>query len=461
MSGKKLLWYLAVLFLVAGGYFASEWRHSRQQAQEKQEKLVFQVKPGEIRTLTLKSDKGEIRLERTAPGEQATAGDWRLTRPLNSRVDELTLNSLLSAVAELTRQRLLDEAAGDKLKDFGLDKPVFSVQFQVGEQSHELRFGAKAPGGQSIYAQRDAEPRVLLIRLSDKETLDRTLTALRHKGIFALNPAEVTEIRLVRDGNRLIFKKTGEQGWLPQDQTPTKLRADKMEALQRQLADAKAVEFVAEKADDLKKYGLAPAPLRVTWRSGTQEETLLLGGRQGDRYYAQVSGTAPVILVDKSFVENLPASYESLEDRRLWAGPESDVQKLVWGEPNQQMSAIRKDGGWELQPPEQPPPAEAGLKFNLVFWKLKDLEFTRLLPAGAQPGKAPVFLLQLFGAEDKPLFRLAEFPPEKDQTPVAYSLGEKTAMALVPAKALAEVKQALALLSAAGPKGQDQTPAAR
>ena len=78
MSGKRLLFYLAVLLMVAGGYFFSEFRHSRQIAQEKAAKQVFQLKADDIKALTLKSDKGEIQLQRVAaavkPPASSSAG---------------------------------------------------------------------------------------------------------------------------------------------------------------------------------------------------------------------------------------------------------------------------------------------------------------------------------------------------------------------------------------------------
>ena len=197
----------------------------------------------------------------------------------------------------------------------------------------------------------------------------------------------------------------------------------------KQISGAKALEFVAEKADDLKKYGLVPSPaLRLTLLAGGQEETLLLGSKQGDRYYAQVSGTAPIILVDQSLVEKLPTSYEALEDRRLWAGADTEVQKVVWGTPDKLMTAVRDQNGWSiLNADNSPARQESAMKFNLVFWRLKDLEFTKLLPAAdTKKDKNPLFTLQLFGPEDKPLFRLDEISADKDQVQVTFSQGEKT-----------------------------------
>jgi hypothetical protein len=475
MRGEKLLLYLAVLLLVAGGYFYSESRYSRQAAQEKAAKQVFKVKVSDINALTLKSDKGEIQLQRVAateklpaPSTSATpvpspqAGEWQITKPIAVKADELTINSLLSALTELKLQRHLDEVSSDKLKEFGLEKPIFTLEFQIADQTHQLHFGHKVPGDQNIYAQKDTDPRVLLIRFTDKETLARTLTDLRTKKIFTFTPEQVTEIRLIRNQDRLTLQKTEASEWTPGEQLKAKLRTDKINALLGQISGAKALEFVAEKADDLKKYGLVPSPtLRLTLMNGKQEETLLLGNKQGERYYAQISGTSPIIQVDKSLLENLPASYEALEDRRLWAGQDAEVQKVIWGTPDKQITAVRDKNGWNIQMPDKPPHRESTMKFSLALWRLKDMEYSRLQNSVDNKNSAPVFTLQLLGPEDKRLFRLEEFAGEKDQIKVIFSQGEKTLTTLIPAKALAQLKETLEGLTASAPKNQEKSPATK
>jgi Domain of unknown function (DUF4340) len=459
MRGEKLLLYLAVLLLVIGVYFYTESRQSRQLAEEKASKQVFQVKVADINAITLKNDKGEIDLERVSEAEKPAAPSkpetpasgpaedkWRLTKPIATKADELTITSLLAALTDLKMQRHLDDVPNDKIKEFGLDKPLFTLEFQAASQTHQLRFGQTAPGNQNIYAKKDDESRVLLIRVADKETLDRNLTALRAKDIFSINPEKVSEIRIIRHDDRLIFHKTSLANWTPGNDLKIKLRDEKINSLLKQISGVKAAEFVAEKADDLKKYGLVPSPaLRLTLLADGQEETLLLGSKQGDRYYAQVSGTAPIILVDQTLAEKLPTSYEALEDRRLWAGPDTEVQKVVWGTPDKLMTAVRDQNGWSILNPDNAPAGqESAMKLNLVFWRLKDLEFTKLLPtADTKKEKGPLFTLQLLGPEDKLLFKMAEFSEDKDQAKVTFSQGEKALTGIVSGKAFSQLKDAL------------------
>ena len=75
------------------------------------------------------------------------------------------------------------------------------------------------------------------------------------------------------------------------------------------------------------------------------------------------------------------------------------------------------------------------MKFSLAFWRLKDLEFTKLLPTPIlKKKKGPVFAVQLFGPEDKSLFNLEEFSEDKDQVQAIFSQEDKTSTGLIPAQ---------------------------
>ncbi len=145
-------------------------------------------------------------------------------------------------------------------------------------------------------------------------------------------------------------------------------------------------------------------------------------------------------------MEKLPASYEALEDRRLWSGQDTEVQKVVWGAPDKLRTAVRDQNGWSiLNGDDKPARQEPGMKFNLVFRRCKDLEFSKILPAAQiKKDKGPVFTLQLSGPEDKKLFTLEEFSEDKDQIKVSFTQGDKTLAGLVPAKGLSQLKETLA-----------------
>ena len=84
------------------------------------------------------------------------------------------------------------------------------------------------------------------------------------------------------------------------------------------------------------------------------------------------------------------------------------------------------------------------MKFNLVFRRCKDLEFSKILPAAQiKKDKGPVFTLQFSGPEDKKLFTLEEFSEDKDQIKVSFTQGDKTLAGLVPGKGLSQLKETI------------------
>lgn len=442
MSLRRLVLYFLVLLLAAGGYFASESYHRRQEAQQEAAKKVFQVKAEEIRSLSLKTDRGEIRLER----DPANPESWELVQPLKSAVDRVTLKAVLDTLANLKSQRRLADIPADRWPEFGLDKPLLTIDFQAGDRRHRLRFGNKVPGNGQYYALADAEIPILLVSAADKESLDRNLTAFRDKTLFTLAPEQVTAVTVQRGPAPLVFRKQ-EAAWLAPGPPPLQLRPDKVEGWLRQLQLGRIVEFIAEKPADPAKYGLAPPALRLTLAAGEKQETLLVGSLQGDRYYAQKQGQPTVFQIDRQLVDNLPQTAAAWEEKRLWAGPDSRVATLSWGADAGKATAVRSKNGWQLTlPAGQEGAPGAAMRVNLVLWKLKELEYTRLEPA---PGAASgVYTLQLLDQQGEPLVTLDELRSEGGQTLLRWQARDKVRGAWVPQTAWGGLKQELANLAA-------------
>jgi hypothetical protein len=430
MKGRKLLPYLLILLIVGGGFVFSEYYQSRQLAQEKEAKKVFHLQEKDLVSLTLKEDKGTILL-------QKKGADWEIVQPITSRTDSFTLTSLFSSLTGLEKQRELP-VAPDKLKDFGLDKPAFTLEIKEGEKTRQLKIGQKTPGDRSFYAQLDQDNHIFLINAADKEALDRDLTALRDKAIFTLSPEKVTEVILQTPKSEMALKKTNSSHWIITGQPQTKIRSDRVETLLRQLTMAKALAFVAEKPTDLKKYGLEPAPAaRLTLSQEKQTETLLLGGRQQERYYAQKKGVTPVFLVDKDLYLKMPVSPGQLEDRRLWSGKEDEVRKITWGSPDKRFEAVKEKEAWKITAPDGKEQEVPEFRLGLALAKLKEIDYSRLLAPNSPVSGTAKFSLQLKGSEDKLLFTLEEFPSSTSgQVQVKAVQGDETTIALIPDQAI-------------------------
>lgn len=441
MSLKRLGLYVVLLLAAASGYLASEYYQQRREQQEETAKKVFQIQESEIRSLQLQTDRGIIALER---GDGAAQG-WRLVQPLTAPVDEVTIKAVLQTLADLKSRRRLTGVEPARWREFGLDKPILTVDFTVGEQKHRLRFGAKVPGEGQYYAQADEGEAILLLAAADKESLDRNLTAFRDKTIFRLTPEQVTGISLNRGAETLVVQKQ-ETAWVALGPPPVKLRPDKVEGWLRQLQFSRIVEFVAEKPTDPGKYGLVSPTLRLTLTAGNQQETLLVGSLQQDRYYAQKPGQPTVFQIDKTLVANLPQNAAAWEEKRLWPGPESQVHRLSWGPPERRASATRTQESWQLSLPDQEVAPGAALRVNLILWKIKELEFQQL--TAPVPETAPGFGVQLHDETGKLRLSLEELRTGDKQVLLRWQQGDQVQGAWVAQASWEALKQELAGLGA-------------
>jgi hypothetical protein len=442
MNPRRLIPYVIILLALAGAYGALRWHQEQKQAREQEAKKVFQVQEAQISTLALVRGGAAVRLVKKDH-------EWHLLAPLKTRADQATVDAMLVTLAKLNKER--DLGTQPNLKAFGLDRPALVVEFTAQGVSHRLALGSEVPGARGYYALKDQEPGVLLISSGSKDSLDQALPALRDKTLLTFNPGEVKALK-IKTGKTLVdLEKTGAQTWRWSGRQDFKVRADRVEALLRQLHAARVKEFLDQPPRNLRPLGLAPQPrLTVTVATGKGAETLGLGARKDSGVYARNGVDGPVVLVDQGLAEGMAKAALALEDRRLWGGPVPGVHKVVWGPPAKSWTADQGKDFWNLKGPGGAAIKQPAARLELALWKLQNLESGSLLKLPGGPGPE-AYVLELFGGGDQPLFRLAELGKQGDQVEVKAQKGGQTVTALVPAKNLAEIQDDLARLTA-GPK---------
>ncbi len=451
MSGRKLLPYLAVLLVVAVGWLGSQVYQSRKESREKEAKKLFRVHEGDITQVILRKGSSEIVLQKN--------GQWRLTRPVEAKADPAVVASLLGTLARLDKQRALS-VSPDELKGFGLDLPAFTVEFIASGVTHTLKVGAPTPGGRTYYALADADSQVQVINSYDKESLDRNLTNVRDKTIFTFSPEKVSTLAFRTPAGALTFQRTA-RGWTAKEQPATKIREDKVEAFLRQLTMMKVQEFIADQPADLKRFGLAPeAQITIAVTQDQDTQTLKVGGMAGERRYARKEGSPPVFAIAAPALAPLPLTLASWEDRRLWDGKEAKVAKIVWGPPEQATTAVKTPEGWKLTDPAGRTVEQPEMRGELALAKLKELEYSRLLPGTEQPAGAARFRVEMAAADGQGVVTLEEFPaPQPAMILVRVRRGGETLTAVVADKSWREwLRELEALAVPPQPAGAGQPP---
>lgn len=439
MTPRRLLAFLAVFLAVAAAYFLLTWREQRQEQAEQTAKRLYQVKEADITAVTLKKSDATIHLEKK--------GDtWQITRPISAQADKDIVHSLLTTLASLSQDRDLGQEKN--LAPFGLDRPGFLAEFTAGGKAHGLTVGNATPGKQGFYALADQRKDLLVIRAADKEALDRPLTALRDKTLFAFSLDKVKAVKVRLDSRQEELEKTAPDRWKRSGPKHFKVRADRVESLLRRLDMARIKDFVVESpsAKELAAFGLAKPSGAVTIEADKRTETLFLGAPQKQGLYARKDSAGPVFLVEEHLRQTIEHTLIGLEDRRLWSGEMGQVQKVTWGPPDKTWTAVREEKAWKLTGPGQKS-LQPGVRLEMALVKFQDLEYTRLAPA-ANPPEQKTYLFEVGNASGQLLLRLAETGRlEKDQVEVSLERQGNFEHALVPLKTYREWQADLARLT--------------
>ena len=445
MTPRRLLPYLLLFLALAGSYAALKWHQDRKEARERQAQRIFQVKEGEIREVALIKGPKETRLVK---GEQG----WQLIKPIKARADQEVVAGILGTLAHLQKVR---DLGGDlDPKSFGMAQPFLRVEFTAQGQPHRLTIGSAAPGENSYYALKDREPNLLLIDAGAQNSLDRTLTALRDKILWAFSQDKVEAVRIKRRGITVPLARSGPGTWRWEGRQDLPVRSERVEALLRSFTFSRVREFVAEAPKDLRPYGLAPQPqTEIVVVSDQGEESLVLGAKTDKGIYARKGGAGPVVLVDQDLGDQVARTLASLEDRRLVADPLTEVHKVVWGSPGQHWVAVKDKDFWQLSGPSGQPVRQLAIRLEAALWILSQLEYDRLLPPAAALQSPESFLLELYDRDGNLQFRLGELKKQGEvQVAVRTQKGDKTAMVLLPRKNFSVWQEEMARLTAAPEK---------
>jgi hypothetical protein len=401
MTPRRVLPYLLLFLVLAGTYTALKWHQESRQAQEQQAKKVFQVKEGEIGELALIRGKEEIRLTKTEK-------DWLLTKPLQTRADQETVGSMVTTLAHLQKER--DLGAEQDLKSFGLDQPPLIVEFTAQGKTHRLLIGGKVPGDdKGYYSLKDQERNLLLISAGDKDVLDHPLSMLRDRSLLLSSPEKVKGLKIKTGNTAVQLEKLGPQKWRWVEREDLQVRGDRTEGLVRQLHTARLKDFVADSPKDLRTYGLAPQPqTEVVVLLDQGQEILLVGSQTAQGIYARKGQEGPVVLIGKDLAAQLANAPTFLEDRRLWAGPAGEAQKLVWGQPQNRWTAVKEKDSWKITGPQGQESRQSSARLDATLWKLTELEYKRFSPQATAPPKGGVYLVETYDGAGKLLFRLEE-----------------------------------------------------
>lgn len=287
--------------------------------------------PVKILTLT-QADITKVQIKRKSGDEveleKDSAGKWQIAGAKPLRADQNEVSSMLSTLASLSSERLIEQKAAS-LADYGLAQPAVEVNVtEKDNKTQKLLIGDNAPSGNAAYVALAGDPRVFTLANYSKTSLEKSEKDLRDKRLLVFEQDKLSRVELNAKKVDIEFGRNKDQ-WQIVKPKPFRTDDSKVEELIRKLGDAKMDLNLS--ADDQKKAsaafnsGTAVATAKVTDASDTEE---LQVRKNKDDYYAKSSAVEGVYKVTNDLGASLGKTVDDFRNKKLFDFSFTDPDKI-------------------------------------------------------------------------------------------------------------------------------------
>ena len=280
------------------------WKAVPQNVAVLRDKTLVAFDREKVTRFDIESAKGQVTVTRDKDG-------FKITAPEAVTADQVEAGAVLARLRGLRALAFLTEDASGIARY--LAKPAVKITLhQEGAAAPTTVLLTPAPdqrGGQpTAYAAVEGKGPVVLVDGKAIASLERTELDLRDRRIFAnLQPRDVKRVRVKANGQSVTLERSGDSDWKLVEPTKGAAKSTKVEDILYMLRALKWDEIVAPKPDVPARWGLDAPTFEVTLfkNDGGEIGTLVLGKREGERYFARTA-SSPVYAVGAKQMGDLP-----------------------------------------------------------------------------------------------------------------------------------------------------------
>ncbi len=328
-------------------------------ADDFRDKKLSDLSLGQIKKAVIKTQAGEI--------EVAKENDhWSLVRPLKARGDDSKIGDTLSQALTARVESFVADTS--KLGDYGLDQPRGTVTLTVEgqDQPQVLTVGTNPKDEkdkEKVFVRLSSRDAVVLVPKAVESLLALKPNDLRDRKLVQFNSDLVDRITIEPAGKeKLVLARKADKGWVRKADKDIDVNSAQLTRLLDDLAAATVVNFVADVATELPKYGLDAPVAKVTLSAFSSENTaetkagekpivaLFFGKIEGGDVYVRTDDEPSVLSTSKSILESIVTDPLQLQPLEIYKNKADDIVSLeVVREGQPTLSLDRdKDKNWKL-----------------------------------------------------------------------------------------------------------------
>jgi len=249
---------------------------------------------------------------------------WQFIYPVSALASKYQIDNLLDSLSGLrAKEFLAEEKDLEKLKQYGLDRPEFTVTLGL-QDSQELIFSINRRDNK-VVATSSLARKIIEIDSQIATDLGRKVADLREKKVASFNSWEAVGLSLKKENWQLtaVREKVKDRGkeqekWFLVLGEARKEPAEesKIESLLRKLEYLEASEFIDNPAE-LKEYGLDNPTLEISVRvkpadSEIREIQLLVGPENSEKQQVVIKNRdlSYLFRVNSDFLKEIPTKPE-------------------------------------------------------------------------------------------------------------------------------------------------------
>lgn len=294
---KGMIFLLAVLAVLLAVYLGLQaWNRSQDEQKKKEEKAseihITDTASEDIISLNFNVGNGDIELQRED-------GTWIYTPDPDFPLNQSYPEDIASAVGEITADRELEN--GDTLADYGLDNPVYNVEFTDSEgNATKLSFGNMT--GDYYYVTVGDTGTVYTVESSVLDDLNYTIDDMAQLDAYpAIGSGNLVKEVITQNGETTTYDSEDEE------------QSEDIAAVAGGLGAVTlgdAADYSVDDAD-LAGYGLdetSRITVEATYTEDDEEKvlTLYIGGENGDGdRYVMINDSRIVYLISDEICDNI------------------------------------------------------------------------------------------------------------------------------------------------------------
>lgn len=358
---KSTLLLLAVAILLGGVVYYYEFKHPPKPAESADEpKPAFTFQPGDVVNISIQH--GDDSMDFVRQGEE-----WTITKPVQTRADRRVLEGLATSLSSASIARAITGGAAQPAT-YGLDKPAAILNFQLKDgKKHDIRLGTADFTGSDVYAQVDGGKDVDLLSNSLLTASSKPLLEFRDRAVLQITAGDVAWFDLKNSTGEISGTREGKDRWRMEKPRATRGSDPQITSLLAQVASARMNSIASETDEGLAKYGLDHPAITFQVRDAKgATQTLLLGKKSGEDYFARDASRPMIFVVGQDLYGKLNENFEVLRDKNLLRADADSLTGIEVHNDNQTIVAHKTGDDWILDQPAD----QKGKKIE--FWKVFD-----------------------------------------------------------------------------------------